>query len=226
MLNYDITKSLQPVEQLVTVTASPRQRYLLLAFLRHLYLEMSGQYDDVLSDDMMVENPVYNLHALGFNTTITGKENVRSLYKFWADTNQTVFYGENVQAAVADGYIALTVQAHQQVWGGSILSSKVLGLLPKGLSSELLLKLLAAKGLEAKPDQMYLYSNFEESIWPYDDRGRLLREDVLEPLPQNAQITKLDPADVLTTAQAAALLAPFIKPLPNYDEYVLGKTAS
>ena len=224
MLNFDITKSLLPVEQLVTVTSSPRQRYLLLAFLRHLYLEMSGQYDDVLSDDMMVENPVYNLHALGFNTTITGKENVRSLYKFWADTNQTVFYGENVQAAVADGYIALTVQAHQQVWGGSILSSKVLGLLPKGLSSELLLKLLAAKGLEAKPDQMYLYSNFEESIWPYDDRGRLLREDVLEPLPQNAQITKLDPSDVLTTAQAATLLAPFIKPLPNYDEYVLGKT--
>jgi hypothetical protein len=226
MLSYDITKSLQPVEQLVTVTSSPRQRYLLLAFLRHLYLEMSGHYDDVLSDDMMVETPVYNLHALGFNTTITGKENVRSLYKFWADTNQTVFYGENVQAAVADGYIALTVQAHQQVWGGSILSSKVLGLLPKGLSSELLLKLLAAKGLEAKPDQMYLYSNFEESIWPYDDRGRLLREDVLEPLPQNAQITRLDPADVLTTAQAAALLAPLIKPLPNYDEYVLGKTAS
>jgi len=226
MLNFDITKSLQPVEQLVTVTSSPRQRYLLLAFLRHLYLEMSGQYDDVLSDDMMVETPVYNLHALGFNTTITGKENVRSLYKFWADTNQTVFYGENVQAAVADGYIALTVQAHQQVWGGSILSSKALGLLPKGLSSELLLKLLAAKGLEAKPDQMYLYSNFEESIWPYDDRGRLLREDVLEPLPQNAQIAHLDPADVLTTAQAAAALAPFIKPLPNYDEYVLGKTAS
>jgi hypothetical protein len=226
MLNYDITKSLLPVEQLAAATTSPRQRYLLLAFLRHLYLEMSGMYDQVLSDDMMVENPVYNLHALGFNTTITGKENVRSLYKFWADTNQTVFYGENVQAAVADGYIALTVQAHQQVWGGSILSSKALALLPKGLSSELLLKLLAAKGLEAKPDQMYLYSNFEESIWPYDDRGRLLREDVIEPVPANAQITRLDPADVLTTAQAAALLAPLIKPLPDYDEYVLGKTAS
>jgi len=223
MLNYDITKSLQPVEQLVTVTASPRQRYLLLAFLRHLYLEMSGRYDDVLSDDMMVENPVYNLHALGFNTTITGKDNVRSLYKFWADTNQTVFYGENVQAAVADGYIALTVQAHQQVWGGSIVSSKVLGLLPKGLSADLLIDMLKLKGMTAEPDCMYLYSNFEESIWPYDDRGRLMREDVLEPLPQNAQITKLDPADVLTTAQAAVLLAPLIKPLPNFDEYVLGQ---
>jgi hypothetical protein len=29
----------------------------------------------------------------------------------------------------------------------------------------------------------------------------------------------------LTTAQAAAQLAPLIKPLPNFDEYVLGKTS-
>ena len=224
MLNFDITKSLTPIDDLISVTTSPRQRYLLLAYQRHLYLEMSGRYEDVLSDDMMVENPVYNLHALGFNTTITGKDNVRNLYRFWAETNQTVFYGENVQVAVANNFVALTVQAHQQVWGGSILSSKALGLLPRGLSSDLLLDMLKLQGLKAEPDQMYLYSNFEETIWPYDDRGRLLREDVIEPNPAQAQITKLDPADVLTTAQAAALLAPLIKPLPNFDEYVLGKT--
>lgn len=226
MLNLDITKSLEPIDQLLAATTNPRHRYLLMAYTRHLYLEMSGRYDDVLADDMMVENPVYNLHALGFNTTITGKDNVRNLYKFWADTNQSVFYGENLQVAVADNFVALTVMAHQQVWGGSILSSKVLGVLPKGLSSELLLKMLEIKGMKADPDCMYLYSNFEETIWPYDDRGRLLREDVIEPLPQNAQITKLDPADVLTTAQAAAKLAPLIKPLPDFDEYVLGKTTA
>jgi hypothetical protein len=226
MLNFDITKSLLPVEDLAATTTNPRHRYLLLAYLRHLYLEMSGKYEEVLGDDMMVENPVYNLHALGFNTTISGKENVRNLYKFWAETNQSVFYGENVQVAVADNFVALTVLAHQQVWGGSILSSKALNLLPKGLSSELLLKMLEIKGMKAEPDCMYLYSNFEETIWPYDDRGRLVREDVLEPDPAAAKITKLDPADVLTTAQAAAALAPLIKPLPNFDEYVLGKTAS
>lgn len=142
-----------------------------------------------------------------------------------AETNQSVFYGENLQVAVADNFIALTVQAHQQVWGGSIVSSKALGLLPKGLSSEVLLEMLKLKGAKAEPDCMYLYTNFEETIWPYDDRGRLMREDVLEPNPAAAQITKLDPQDVLTTAQAAALLAPLIKPLPNFDEYVLGKSA-
>jgi len=225
-MNFDITKSLLPIDQLLTVTTNPRHRYLLLAYSRHLYLEMSGRYDEVLADDMMVDNPVYNLHALGFNTTISGKDNVRNLYKFWADTNQCVFYGENLQVAVADNFIALTVQAHQQVWGGSILSSKALGLLPKGLSADLLIDMLKLKGMKADPDCMYLYSNFEETIWPYDDCGRLMREDVLEPDPSAAQITKLDPVDVLTTAQAAALLAPFVKPLPDFDEYVLGTTAA
>jgi len=226
MPKYDVTKSLEPLDTLLANTTSPRQRYLLLAYERHLYLEMSGRYDEVLADDMMVDSPVYNLHALGFNTTISSKENVRNLYKFWAETNQSVFYGENLQVAVADNFVALTVLAHQQVWGGSILSSKALGLLPKGLSAEVLQAMLHMNGIKAEPDCMYLYTNFEETIWPYDDRGRLMREDVLEPDPSAAQITKLDPADVLTTAQAAALLAPLIKPLPNFDEYVLGKTAS
>ena len=225
-MNLDITKSLTAIDQLIDVTTNPRHRYLLLAYERHLYLEMSGRYDDVLADDMMVDNPVYNLHALGFNTTITGKDNVRNLYKFWAETNQTIFYGENLQVAVADNFVALTVLAHQQVWGGSILSSKALEILPKGLSSELLLEMLKLKGMKAEPGCMYLYTNFEETIWPYDDRGRLVREDVLEPNPAAAQITKLDPKDVLTTAQAAEKLAPFIKPLPNFDEYVLGKVAA
>jgi hypothetical protein len=225
MPKYDITKSLEPIDTLLANTTNPRHRYLLQAYTRHLYLEMSGRYDEVLADDMMVENPVYNLHALGFNTTITGKDNVRNLYKFWAETNQSVFYGENVQAAVADNFVALTVLAHQQVWGGSILSSKALGLLPKGLSADLLVDMLKIKGMKAEPDCMYLYTNFEETIWPYDDRGRLVREDVLEPDPAAAQITKLAPGEELTTAQAAALLAPLIKPLPDFDEYVLGKKA-
>ena len=224
MLNLDITKANVGIDKLLAITTNPRHRYILMNYSRHRYLEFSGRYDEVLADDMMVDNPVYNLHALGFNTTISGKDHVRSLYKYWADTNQCIFYGENEQVAVADNFVASTVLAHQQVWGGSILSSKALGLLPKALSQEALLKLIAIKGLKADPNCMYLYSAYEETIWPYDDRCRLMREDVIEPDPSSVHITKLDPADVLTTAQAAKLLAPLIQPLPNFDEYVLGKT--
>lgn len=225
-MKLDITKSNDGIDKLLAVTTNPRHRFILLSYARHRFLEFSGRYDEVLADDMMVEEPMYNLHALGFNTTINGKDEVRALYKFWADTNQCIFYGEGEQVAVADNFVASTVMAHQQVWGGSILSSKALGLLPKGLSKDVLLKMLSLKGMKAEPNCMYLYSNFEETIWPYDDRCRLMREDVIEPDPSKAQITKLAPEDVMTTAQAAAALAPLIKPLPDFDEYVLGKAAA
>ena len=214
--NLDITKSNLGIDKLLAVTTNPRHRYILLNYARHRFLEFSGRYDELINDEMYVENPIYNLHALGFNTTISGRDNVRKLYRF--------FYGENEQVAVADNFVCSTVTAYQQVWGGSILSSKVMGILPKGLSKDLLLKMLDVQGIKADENHMYLYTNLEETIWPYDDRCRLMREDVLEPDPAAAKIIKLDPADVLTTAQAEKLLAPLIQPLPNFDEYVLGKT--
>jgi hypothetical protein len=225
MISLDITKSNFGIDRLLQVTTNPRHRFILMSYSRHRYLEFSGRFDEVLADDMMVENPVYNLHALGFNTTITGKEEVRSLYRFWAETNQCIFYAQDEQVAVADNFVASTVIAYQQVWGGALKASKVLGILPRGLSKDLLLKLLDFKGIKPDHNAMYLYKNFEETIWPYDDRGRLVREDVFEPDPSRAEIIKLDPEDVLTTADAARLLAPLIKPLPSFDEMVLGKSA-
>jgi hypothetical protein len=41
--------------------------------------------------------------------------------------------------------------------------------------------------------------------------------------PSKREIIKLDPADVLTVAEAARRLAPHIQPLPDFDEVVLGR---
>ncbi len=65
-----------------------------------------------------------------------------------------------------------------------------------------------------------------QMIWPYDSRGRLIGEDVYEPLQHQAELIKLDRKDVLTTAQARQLLGSMIDPLPSFDEMVLGKIAS
>jgi hypothetical protein len=51
-------------------------------------------------------------------------------------------------------------------------------------------------------------------IWPYDDQGRLIGEDVWEYDESVREIIPLDPEDVLTVEQAGELLAPLIKPLP------------
>jgi hypothetical protein len=44
--------------------------------------------------------PVYNFQAFGLDLNIDGKDEVRSIYRNWTDTNQCVFYAEDEQVAV------------------------------------------------------------------------------------------------------------------------------
>ncbi|WP_137992321.1 hypothetical protein [Streptomyces vilmorinianum] len=85
---------------------------------------------------------------------------------------------------------------------------------------------LIANGIEVdEPDAYYLYKARTQMIWPYDDRGRMIGEDVWETDADTSEIVRLDAADVMTTQDAARLLEPLIKPLPDFDEYVLGASA-
>jgi hypothetical protein len=187
MAKYDITKTNDGIDRLLAVTTNPRHRFMLQAYYRHRFLEIAGRYDEIFVPEMTVENPVYHVHASG----------------------------QNEQVAVADNYIASTSIYHQQVSGGSLMFNKAMSYLPGFLDERIVKRVLEAKAVKPDENAMYLYTNFLEMIWPYDDRGRLIGEDVWEPDPDKAEIIKLDPADVLTTQQAAKLLAPLIKPLPS-----------
>ena len=78
---------------------------------------------------------------------------------------------------------------------------------------------LAEDGVPVDPDAMYLVKSAEHMIWPYDDQGRLVGEDVWEYDETFREIIALDPADVLTAEQAGKLLDTLIKPLPAYNPF-------
>jgi hypothetical protein len=223
MPKYDVTKLNVGIEKCLAVTTNPRHRFLLQAYSRHRYLEVAGRYEEIFAPEMMAPNPNYHFHAGGMNAKLEGQDNVKSLYRMWAQTNQCIFYVENEQVAVADNFIASSSIFHQQVSGQSLMFNKAVGYLPGFLSDLVLKKALSRRNIKADENAMYLYSNFLEMVWPYDDRGRLVGEDVWEPDPDKADIVKLDPTDVLTTTQARKLLDPLIKPLPSFDERVLGR---
>lgn len=223
MIKHDVTKTNVAVERLLETTTNPRHRFLLMAYYRHRYLEMAGRYEEIFAPEMMVENPTYHMHADTVNARLEGKEAIKSLYRSWAETNQTAFYIEDEQVAVADNFVASIGVVSQQVSGKALTFNKALGHLPAFLSERILRYVLTAKAVKPDENAMYLYTNFAEMIWPYDERGRLTGEDVWEPDPDRARIVKLDPADVLTTAQAAGKLKPLIKPLPSFEEMVLKK---
>jgi len=221
-MKHDIRETNRVVRELIAKTENPRHRFMLLAYDRHRNLEMGGRYEELFAPDMMVPEPVYHLQAHGTNLTLTGADTIKSLYRMWAATNQAVFYVESEQLAVADNFVASVTVGYQQISGRALFFDKVLPYVPKFLSKHLVRRVLSADTFKVDENAMYLYKNTFQMIWPYDDRGRLLGEDIYEPDPDKAEIIKLARGDVLTTDEAARQLAPLIAPLPSYDAMVAG----
>ncbi|GAC1591976.1 MAG: hypothetical protein NVS3B21_11080 [Acidimicrobiales bacterium] len=200
MSRLDITKQNVAVEAALEASDNPRHRYLLQAYLRHRYLESAGRWPEILDPELTVDHPVYRFSLIsqgGF--TLEGKDQVGALYGHWTETDQCVFYVENESVAVGDHLIVGRGISYQQTLGSE----------------------LAAAGIDADPNSMYLTRSQICMVWPYDDRCRLLGEDVWEFDDAERAYIKLDPADVLTVNQAAELLDPFIKPLAGFDDTLL-----
>jgi hypothetical protein len=193
----DITETNQAVRELIEVTENPRHRYLLQAYDRHRNLEHAGRFEEIFAAEMMVEHPVYRFDMAGQPPMqLEGREQVEPLYRLWAATNQSIFYNEAETVAVGDWLVASTMVGYQQTLGSA----------------------LAASGFEADEDAMYLVRGRVAMIWPYDEQGRLVGENVWEYDESEHALIKLDPQDVLTTERAAELLEPLIKPLPPFDD--------
>jgi hypothetical protein len=193
MAQFDITDTNVAVERLLDIAESPWHRYLLEAYNRHRYLEMAGRYTEIFAPEMTVEHPVYRFSLIGQPPfTLDGREQVEALYHHWTETDQLVFYTENETLAVGDNMIVSRSILYQQVLGSEVVE----------------------RGVDLDADAMYLTKSNIAMIWPYDDRGRMIGEDVWEYDDTDRDLIKLDPADVLSVEQAARLLDPLIKPLP------------
>jgi hypothetical protein len=99
-------------------------------------------------------------------------------------------YTENEQIAVADNFVASTAIYCQQVSGAALRLSKAASYLPSFLSEPVVKYVLAKKAVVPDETSMYLYTNNVEMIWPYDDQGRAIGENVYEPDPDEGDIIK------------------------------------
>ena len=196
----DITKTNKAVQELIEVTENPRHRYLLQSYDRHRNLEHAGRFEEIFAPEMTVAHPAYRFDMIGQPPIkLEGRDQVEPLYRLWAETNQSIFYNESETVAVGDFMVVSTMVGYQQTLGSA----------------------LVAAGIDADEDTMYLLRGRVAMVWPYDERCRLIGENVWEYDETEHELIKLDPDEVLTTQQAAELLEPYIKPLPPFEDSLL-----
>lgn len=196
MQEFDITRTNEAVERLISVTDNPRHRFLLEAYNRHRNLEMAGRYEEIFTPEMTVEHPVYRFSLIGQPVLkLDGRDQIEPLYHHWTETDQCVFYNEGERVAVGDYMVVSRTTGYQQTLGAE----------------------LREPAADVDPGAMYLVKAQVVMVWPYDSRGRLVGEDVWEYDDAEREVIKLDPADVLTAERAGELLEPLIRPLPRFD---------
>jgi hypothetical protein len=172
---------------------NPRRQAILKNYRRHALLEVSGRYEELLAPDMTVEEPHYRIHEGGTSIVLDGMAEVKAFYQSLVDANAVVMWVNDQDISVNDRGFSGEVEFFEFVPETMLGGETVFGQVQAGETGE-----------------MYLLKRTLAFYWPYDEQCRLIGEHVYEDF-ASREITKPDPADVISAARAAELLAPEIE---------------
>jgi len=168
-----VYECMNPTAELLERTTKPLHRAMLLNFWRHVHLEGAGDYERIVAPDMMVDEPVYRVTWGANPAVIQGKDGVLAFYR---SVGEAVLWNSDDLLAVADWGICDELTFHQIARGDD----------------------LRALGYEVDdPDALYHASSRQAFVWPYDDRARLMGENLYEDKTSLA-IEEVSPDEAIT----------------------------
>ncbi|MEK3936153.1 hypothetical protein MKY41_12560 [Sporosarcina sp. FSL W7-1349] len=193
----EFTHQFASLEKQIANTENPLHRKILKNYRMHGLLEVSGRYKELLAPDMTVEHPHYRIHEGGKSIILDGMDQVADFYQSLIDAKATVMWVREQNIAVNDNGFAGEAVFCQFV-PSTMLGESVFDSVEAGDDS----------------DDIYLIKRTLAFVWLYNEEGLLIGEHVYEDH-ASKEITKPDPADIITPERAIELLAPEIaKELP------------
>ena len=121
------------------------------------------------------------------------------LYRHWAETNQSVFYNEDETVAVGD---------HMVVSRWSAISRRWARISPRPVRTPIPTRCTCSEGRVAM-------------VWPYDERGRLIGENVWEYDEIRARSDQARSGGRPDHRAGRGTARALIKPLPPFDDSLL-----
>ena len=197
MEKFDVRRMTEGVDAALAVTTDPHQRAILKNYRRHGLLEVSGRWQEILVPEMIVDHPWYRIMFHDRTEIYDGMDAVAEMYRSYAESGATVFGPVGERVMVAD-------------WGFSSESTFHF-FFPGAMVREMGLPAAAAVD---DPDGLYTVAVPCAMVWPYTPDARRIGEHVYQDW-RAAEVFPADPADMVTTAQAAELLAPLLENEPQ-----------
>src|SRR5687768_8849520 len=140
--------------ELLTRIDNPLHVAIVQNYRRHCWMEMAQRWEEILSPEMMGDNPVYHLSAFGMDREIVGRDAVRELYSGMHFQS----YPVNERVAVNDWGIASEAYQHQYVTGASL--------------DEMNIK------YDGSPTDWFDLQYEMAMVWHYTDKGLFIGENI------------------------------------------------
>jgi hypothetical protein len=190
----DITQTISAADRLLETTENPLHRQILENYRRHAILETTGRWEGIFDPDSTVDEPFYILNIIGFPGVRAAGQQVRDIYRTMAEQDTTVMVVEQERLMVSDWGFASDALFNKYLRGRDLL----------------------AKGVQVDdPEGYYIHQIHYAMIWPYDDRGRMIGENVYQDM-SHGLVTQVPAEDYLTVDDARERLLPLLRPLPRF----------
>lgn len=186
---FDVTQWPREVEDFLLKTSHPLHRAILKNYFRHLLLEVSGYWDQIIVPELTIDEPMYRVGDRREMRVLSGKAAVEGFYREVAETRQNVMGARAMNMGVSD-YGVTTEAVWTHVVPGACLEDHA---------------------IDADPGAHYLMTHHLFQIFTYtnEPRPRLIAERIYDD-PESYTYEKLAPADVVTPEVARELLAPLL----------------
>lgn len=191
MAKIALERMFDNTDALLAGTENPLHRKILINWRRHSCLEIMGRYQEIFAPDLTVDHPVYHVHTDDSGTVILdGREAVEGFYRELTEAGASVMVGTNDSIAVNDWGFTIESDFHNFVPG----------------------KLLAYMGVDVDDQEAtYVISYQQAMVWHYTPDGLLIGENIYG---GSRAITKTEPEDVITLAEAVEILTPILAATP------------
>lgn len=196
MPKKDITVTISAADRLLETTTKPLHRQILENYRRHAILEVCGYWQPIFEPDMTVEHPIYYYNVRGFaGEKAEGAAAIKGIYQHLAESSGSVMIVENERLMISDWGFASEADFNSYYRGHTLISD----------------------GIQiGNPDGFYVLRQGYVMLWNYDERGRMIGEQVYENR-SLYDLKEIAEEDFLTLEDARSQLMPLLRPLPVYD---------